>query len=255
MGKAPTFTDEEYSCFAESIESGAYFENAKKWYAAVYLSVLAERCLYIVLTAISLMAALFAIVGLLQLLPVKPTEPLLFPMKNLIRDAPTIFELRDSPYQPVNDALQRFFVSAYVERRENYSFEKIQSQFRYLKGYSSKEELQAYSRYINPSSPRSPINRYQKKIERKVDVGKVSIRREDGQPMNWDEDARFIADVSFKASEIHPFTVQLSDWTAQVVFDYEQLTVTQPDYDESDKAEVRPMKFTVVDYSVIDESS
>lgn len=163
MSRIPTFTDEEYAQCARSIEDGSYFTEGRRWYAVVYMSVMSERCLYILLTAVSTITALLAIISLLTLLPVKPAIPILFPMKNVVRDVPTIFELRHSPTQPVNDALMRYFIEAYTKKRENYTFETIQSHFRFLKSYSTPEEMQQYSRYIDPASPRSPINRYEKK--------------------------------------------------------------------------------------------
>lgn len=254
MSRIPTFTDEEYADFANSIEDGSYFKNARRWYSVLYMSVMSERCLYIILTVISTLSALFAIISLLQLLPVKPTMPLLFPMTNVTRDFPTIQELRHSPTQPVNDALQRYFVKAYVEKREDYTFEMIQSNFRFLKTYSTNAVMDAYSRYIDPASPRSPINKYEKKSERSIEVTNISIAREDGRDIDWTEDGKFIANVDFIARVIHPFATEVSDWRAQVVFDYVMLKEIQPDNQQTGKLKVEPMKFTVTDYTAIEVS-
>ncbi len=252
MSRIPTFTDEEYASFAEAIEDGSYFKEGRRWYSVVYMSVMAERCLYIVLTAISGATAIFALLSLLQLLPVKPTMPMLFPMKNVVRDMPIITELRYSPRQPVNDALQRYFLNAYVVKRENYEFDKVQSRFRFLKRYSSDEVMSAYRRFIDPASPRSPINKYEKKSERKIEITNIAIRREDGQEIDWEEDARFIAEVDFIGRVHHAFDTELSNWQAQVVFDYTQLKMIQPEDEKNGKMTVEPMEFTVVDYTVIE---
>jgi type IV secretory pathway component VirB8 len=264
MSKIPQFTVEHYHRIAETIESGEFFQESKKWYKVLYLSILTDRCFYIMIMLLAGLSALFGIIGFLQLLPISPTQPLLFPMKDSIRDTPLMSRLRDDIYEPVNLALARYHVDAYVRKREDYDFEKVQSRFRFLKGYSDKATMDAYSRYINPASPRSPINKYQKNASRNIDVTSITVRRADGQIINWEtqDKGNLIADVYFSARELYPIKVQDSNWRATVEFYYDPLRIKQraptvpemilglPKEITQPEHKIEPMTFIVTSYSV-----
>lgn len=267
MSKIPQFTIEEYHQIAQSIENGNFFEESKKWYRALYLSILTDRCFYIVVTIIATLAALFAIFGFLKLLPISPAEPLLFPMKNTIRDTPMMSRLREDIYEPVNLSLARYHANAFVKKREDYSFERVQSRFRFLKGYSDKATMQAYSKYINPASPRSPINKYQKNVTRDVIITNTVIRKADGttsELIDWDKttEDQYIADVYYTAREFYPEKAQYSDWRATVEFNYKPLYIEQQDPTVTemllglpkeitdDDKKIEAMTFLVTDYTV-----
>ncbi len=267
MSKIPQFTVEEYHQIAESIENGSFFEESKKWYRTLYLSILTDRCFYIIVTIIATLAALFAIFGLLRLLPISPAEPMLFPMKNTLRDTPIMSRLRDDIYEPVNLALARYHVKAYVKKREDYDFERVQSRFRFLKGYSDKTTMETYSRYINPASPRSPINKYQKSTVRDIEITDTIIRKADGTAediIDWSEIEKnaFVADVYFSARELYPNKVQYSNWRATIEFDYDPLHIDQRDPTVAEmllgmpkeiveaEQNIEPMTFLVTNYTV-----
>jgi type IV secretory pathway component VirB8 len=253
MSKIPTFTKEEYDAFAAAIEDRSYFKESRKFYSVLYMSILPERYLYIVLTFIASITAFMALYALFMLLPVKPTQPILFPMQNVLKDIPLVKELRISPYQPVNEALQDYFLKEYVKKREDYSFETIQSTFRFLRRYSDDEVMGIYRRYIDPSSPRSPINRYEKKATRDTKIEQVVIRRADGiEEEDWDAERTYIATINFEANVINPLNIEVSHWQAQITFDYVPLKMTQPDDPEKGKLKVEPMAFKVTDYSVVE---
>ncbi len=252
MARIPTFTKEEYQQIAQSIEDGSYFKDSRRWYSVVYMSIMPERCFYIILTTIAAITGLIALVALAKLHPIVPAQPILLPMKNVTRDIPIIQRLRHSPYQSVNDALQRYFLEQYVTKRENYSFETIQSDFRFLDRYSNDGVMAAYRKYIDPGSPRSPINRYERRADRTIDISRMAIRRADNRAETWKEDGSYIADIFFTASVIDAATIEDSHWKAQVIFDYVQLKTTQPEDMENGELQVESMAFTVTDYTVIE---
>ena len=253
MSKIPTFTKEQYDAFAQAIEDNSYFRESRKFYSVLYMSIMPERCLYVILTLLACTTALYALIGLILLLPIVPTEPLLFNMQNVTRDIPIITPLRKSPYEPVNQALQEFFLKEYVVRRENYSFEKIQAAFRFLRRYSDDNVMNVYRRYIDPNSPRSPINRYEKKATRDVVITAISIKRADGiEGDDYLQDRSYVADVLFEARVISSAKIEISHWKAQVVFDYTQLKMMQPEDQVKGKLKVTPMAFKVTDYNVVE---
>ncbi|TAE82951.1 MAG: hypothetical protein EAZ74_02225 [Alphaproteobacteria bacterium] len=253
MAKIPEFTQEQYQDFARSLDDGSYFQNARKWYTIVYMSILPERCYWIVMFAIASTAAFLSIISLILLLPLAPAQPILLPMRDVLRDLPMIMPLKESPYQHVNDALQRFFIREYLTRREHYSFETINANFRFVRNYSNAPVMSSYRREINPMSPKSPINRYERKIQRKITIDTINIHRIDGKDETWEEDGRYLATVFFRANEVSLAENKKSRWKAEITFDYIQLKMIQPKDLEHGKAKVIPMKFTVTDYNIIED--
>lgn len=255
MSKIPTYTLEQYHEFARSIEDGSYFTNARKWYSAIYLSVMPQRSFYAVLMGIALVACITALTALGHLLPLAPATPILFPMKDVARDYPQIQRLRFDMEENVNVSLQKYFASSYVEKREGYSFERIQPSFRFLSRYSTPSVMANYRKYIDPNTPQSPISRYGRNSDRRIEVRGVSIRRIDGKEEDWETEGRFVADVKFTAYVINANEVGASHWKSQLEFEYVPLKTTQPEDTENGKLKVAPMTFTVTDYTVIETLS
>ncbi len=250
MARIPTFTKQEYKDFAAAIEDGSYFVQARKWYDVVYMSLMPERCFYIMLTSLAGIVVLLSLLALARLLPISPTEPLLFPMKNVTRDVPVISRIRTSRHQPVNDALQRYFLEQYVQKRENYSFDTVQSAFRFIKYYSDEGVLKTYRRYIDPTSARSPINRYERTLTRDIDVLRVRINRIDGETEDWQKKTDYIATVLFDAYVIGTEQIEATRWKAMLEFEYDPLIMNQPEDLKNGELKVDPMTFSVTDYTV-----
>jgi type IV secretion system protein VirB8 len=253
MSKIPTFTKEQLDNVALGIEDGTYFKESRKFYSVLYMSIMPERCLFIVMTTLAMLTGLLALIAVGSLLPLMPAKPLLFPMQNVTRDIPIIMSLRKDLHQPIDDALQRYFIKEYVVKRERYDFETIQASFRFLKRYSDSEVMTAYRRYIDPSSPRSPINRYEKRATRDVEILNISIARADGEAIDaYLEPTTYIADVTFKARVINIEKIEFSYWQTQLAFDYTPIKMQQPDDLVKGKLKVTPMEFSVTDYTVFE---
>ncbi len=253
MKKPRLHTAEEYAQIANAINDGSFFEEGRKWYSLIYMYFMPERCIYIIYCALAFISMCMIFLALIMLQPLAPTVPLLFPMKNVLADVPRIKKLRVSPHQEVNDALQRFFIREYVSRRENYSFDKIQTSFRFLRNHSSESVMNDYRALIDPNSPRSPINMYERKSTRRIYFQNVVIRRADNGNINdYSKDRDYYADVFYAAYVTTGDKIETTNWHSQINFNYKQLQVTQPEDLEHEKPKVTPMKFTATDYSVTD---
>jgi type IV secretion system protein VirB8 len=253
MKKPRHYSAEDYAKIANQIEDETFFEEGRKWYTLIYMYIMPERAIYIIYSAIASLTAIMALLSIYMLQPMSPTMSLLFPMKNVLGEVPRIKKIRVSPYQQVNDAMQRFFIREYVNRREAYSFDKIQTSFRFLRNHSDEIVMNDYRNLIDPNSPRSPINMYARKSTRQVFIQKVEIRRaDDGSINDYTQDLEYYADVYFVASVVSGDNIENTHWLAKLTFDYKQLKVKQPDDMEKGKPKVTPMKFKVTDYSVME---
>jgi type IV secretory pathway component VirB8 len=253
MKKPRIYTTEQYAEIATLIEDGSFFKEGRKWYSLIYMYIMPERAIYVVYSAIALLILLMALISTIMLNPLSRATPLLFPMKNVLGEVPRIKKIRVSPHQQVNDAMQRFFIREYVSRRESYDFKKIQTSFRFLRNHSNKNVMSDYRNLIDPNSPRSPINMYGRKSTRQIFIQKVQIGRSDNGSINdYDENREYYADTYFVASVVSGDSIKNNYWLSRLTFDYKQLQVKQPEETKSGKAEAVPMKFKVIDYSVME---
>ena len=227
---------------AHLIRSGEYFKQAHAWYTTKYMTVLSERFFFIVLTLIAGFTMLFALLGLIGLMPVNQQVPFYYYSRDISRELPLMQPLRRSKTEPINNALRRFYVTKYVENRENYILNKLQSQFRMIQKHSDETAFSVYRRFIDPSNPRSPITLYQRNKIKEVQVNNVSIMA-DAKPGRYNATVDFTARVKSMGSETS------SVWQAQLLFEYKDLMVDQTEQKSDKPLKVTPMTFSVLEYT------
>lgn len=231
---------------SKSIQDGTFFEESRKFYSEVYLSIISERVLYLMLTCLALLTGLVSLFALLALLPLTPAEPFLFRTTDAVRSLPLIKPIAQHKAERPDDALRRYFVHQYVTYRESYSRDKIAIRARSIFHWSTKESYETYRRAIDTSNPRSPVVRYESSAEREVEVVSSEI-----VPETLGDENAYIANVDFVAYVIRMGNVEPSHWTAELKFKYVDAVVDQDKLDpETGKMIVEPMKFVVSSYAV-----
>ena len=253
MKKPRLYSAQEYREIANSIDNGSFFQEGRKWYSLIYMYHMPERCVYLIYFALSFIAMCLMLIALIMLQPLSSNVTVLFPMKNVLAEVPRIKKLRSSPYQNVNDAVQRFFIKEYVARREEYSFDKIQTSFRFLRNHSSELLMNDYRAFIDPYSPKSPINMYERKSTRRIFIQNIIIRRaDDGNIDDYSQEREYYATIFFKSYVVTGEKIETANWKTQISFDYKPLNIIQPDDLLRGKPAVKPMKFIAKDYNVTD---
>ena len=227
---------------ADSIRGGAYFKEAHAWYTTKYMSILSERFFFIVLTLIAFVTLMFAVSAFIGLMPINRQIPFFYVSRDISRELPLMKPLRASQLEPINDALRRYFVAAYVVNRENYTLDKLQPQYRMVQKHSDENAFAVYRRFIDPSNPRSPITMYQRKSIKEVSIIHV-VTTPDVTPGRYNATVDFAARVKSFGKE------ERSTWQAQLLFTYQDLTVDQTEEVSDKPLKVTPMKFTVQEYT------
>ncbi|MFO1243302.1 MAG: VirB8/TrbF family protein [Rickettsiales bacterium] len=228
---------------AESIRSGDYFRQSQAWYTTIYMSILSERFFFIVLTMIAAITMFFAALAVIGLMPITKQVPFFYVSRDINSELPVMTPLRTDEMQSVNDALRRYFVSAYIKNREEYSLDKLQAQFRMIQKHSDENAFSVYRRFIDPSNPRSPITLYQRLSIKNVSVISISIQPDPSKPGHYNATAEFSARVKSFGKET------VSTWQAQMLFNYTDLNVDQTEEKADNSLKVTPMTFTVLEYT------
>lgn len=235
------YNEEEQKEINALIESGAYFDEVRRWYNVKYHSPISERVFFIVITTMTAIVTLLAVRSFTAIFPIAPLEPVIYFVPDIENKVARLTELSEATDDP-NAVIQKFLITEYVKDREGYSGERLERNVRAIHQSSSPEEYQRYRSWLDPSNPNSPITLYERHTERDVDVRNVTIRI--GKGAEADGFGMYQAIVPFVATVRRGGNDQLSHWKAEVTFRYKKLVVDQT------TGHVTPMEYRVVGYKV-----
>ncbi len=227
-------------------EDTAFFEEARRWYSTVYLSVISERYFFIILTSISILTGLVALTAIIRLMPITPRVPFLYLADNAYEERAVIKPIKSYHTQDINDALRRFFLIEYVQQREGYSSTSVSSRLNFVRAHSSKEAFLSYVSFVDVRNPNSPLQQYGIQYVRDVDAEESSliVVPEEGKP-NY-----YRASVKFSASLVGSQASRTTFQRADIKFFYKDLIVAQTDDIDSEiSSQVTPMRFLVTEYN------
>ncbi|MBY0354752.1 MAG: hypothetical protein K2Q12_03375 [Rickettsiales bacterium] len=237
----------EDNVIIEELDREAYFNEARSWYSAIYLSVISERYFFIILTTIASLTGLIAVIALLRLLPLNPREPFLYLADNAYEQIPLVKPIKSYRTQDINDALRRFFLVEYVLRREGYSSSTLIQRMNFMRNHSDKVAFGDYAARMDVRNPNSPVQKLGVYANRAitVDTAKVQLQPVPNKPEYYQASVSFIADTyGSKENTSAPAR-------ADIIFYYKDLIVAQTKDMEEDKPfQITPMRFVVTDYKV-----
>lgn len=206
--------DDDYQQLAEIIEDGTYFIHARKWYDSIYIGPISERIYFIVITCISGVIFVTAVLALLYLLPIKPRIPFVYRAQDMVGEIPSMIRFKD-PDEPSDPALIKYYLGTYVRMRESYSEDAFLVNRSFMKYYSDGAAFGEYNKQTHPSNPRSPIRRYGKYADVKVTLASVTYERSFSGPSR--------GTVNFSTEMISAEAKKKTDWTASIGFYYTNL--------------------------------
>ena len=239
-------TDESED-LADPVEDTAYFDEARKWYSTVYLSVISERYFFIILTTIAILTGVIALTAIIRLMPINPRAPFLYLADNAYEQVPIIKPIKTYRTQDINDALRRFFIAEYVMQREGYSSSTVSPRLNFVRSHSSKEAFARYAAYMDVRNKNSPVQQLGIYYVKNVSPSSASLEVMpiEGRP-NY-----FRASMPFTVNLAGPGTSRQTIYRADIEFFYKDLIVEQTkDMEEHKPFHITPMRFLITDYKV-----
>jgi type IV secretory pathway component VirB8 len=226
------------------IEDGSYFREARKWYSVKYIALISERVIYIIITLLSFIVLIVSIIAIYRLMPLKPSVPFTYISKNGVETVSHIELLEREWGEPSDVSLRRYFCQEYVERREGYNINQLNTNVLYVYNHSDDFTAREYRDYMDKSNPRSPIVLFQARIERKVAVSDVTVMLK--------EENKYECEVSFSAIIANDTGYEETFYRAKLQFDYTNVAYEYTDEDAiaGKPLKVTPMTFKVTEYSV-----
>lgn len=200
----------------KSVDDGSYFGEGRKWYSLIYITPISERILFIIITSIAGVIFCFAVMSLINLLPIKPRIPFVYRAKDIVGEIPSMIRFK-APGEPSNPALIKYYLGLYVTMRESYQENRFLLRWKFMQNYSSAPVFAEYGRLTNPENPRSLIRQYGKYADVKTTIQEVTYDRMVQPPQGV---------VHFSTEVVGTDNKKKTNWTATIRFEYTDLTET-----------------------------
>lgn len=230
----PVHDPAEHLETAEKVRTGEYFREGRSMYDMMVHDPMAERYIYIVITAIAVLIFFIAFSAMRALYPLETPIPFAVASNNLVEDVPRMKSMLAQKGENPSEALLRFLVQNYVDTREGYEVDTFERDVNGVRSQSTKEVMDKYRELIDPNNPDSPLTLYQRHSKRKIEI--ISYKHLD------DEEGS--AEVEFEATVIGKTDIKKTRWQANISFNYSGIALD----DETGK--VNPMEFVVTDYRI-----
>lgn len=224
------------------VRSGEYYERSREWYQAMYVGPISERAFFFVVAGMAGFIAVLAFIALMIFLPVTDRPGIMISSQRVDETVPRLINLK-TKNQRMDVALQRFFLSNYVARREGYSMFEYPTNYQFIRAQSDATTFNDYVARYDRSNPNSPAAILAEIGTRVVEVQSIDL--------NSSADPK-VATVNFTTQVLGIGTGegQRASWTATIQYYFSDLVVT-PTLDSETGEEVlktQDPQFQVVSY-------
>ncbi len=214
------------------IESGEYFEEAKRWYKTSYIHPFSQRSFLLIISVISLVVFFSILVNIYNLFPMKREVQYIINSADLTDKSVKIYKAtydeRDAQLSITN-----ILVNKYIIAREKYNYQDLKKQFTYVKNNSTRVIFQRFLSFMNIDNPESLILKYQKNINRDVTIVTSS----------YPDQNNAIVTIHTVAKDTAGKKYEDKLWQIKVQFDIDQVDL--------DVASGQKFNFTVTNYETI----
>lgn len=225
---------------SELVRNGRYFDEARRWYQALYIAPIAERSFFLVVAGLAGLIGMVGMIAFITLMPITDRPGILLSTHDPEQVIPVIERMRQRD-QPLGVAMERFFLTQYVARREGYHAATFEGNEAFVRSHSDPRAFAAYEAVYGRGNARSPVN-----ILR--DVGQRIVRIQSIQLLESTEPKQ--AHVKFSTELEGVGTSAKTQWTATLGYYYSPPVTEEEERQEGQPATVEDAQFKVVDYAV-----
>ena len=225
---------------AQLIRSGRYFDTAVDWYAAVYISKISERAIFLIVLLLAIVISLLCVGAFSSLTPIVQPRGILLVNTDIDKWKMSISGLR-SKDENMDAAMRKFFISTYVASRESHRGATLNASKAFITAHSDPLVMQAYANEISPQNPQNIAAKLGSGGERVVDITDLVVN-EKSEP--------HVANVTFVTHDLLGGQVTSLQRQATLAFYYTPLTVKEVVDKDSGKVIIKTEEpqFQVVQY-------
>ncbi|HEX7814791.1 virB8 family protein [Dyella sp.] len=218
-------------------EITAFLEASRAWETTEIMRARKSERRAWLFAALGIIIGLAACIAVAFLTPLKTVEPFVVRVDQRSGSADIISRLDESTIR-FDEAIDKYFVSRYVNYREEYSDALAYSNYEAVSLMSTRQVGDAYYQAINPKNPRSPTQVYGKEGAVEVTVNTIVFLGEG------------VAQVRFTRTERMPNApLAITHWIATISFKYLKASL------DAQARLVNPVGFQVTDYRLDPETT
>ena len=223
----------------------AVSDSSKHWYQDKYQHVLVQRNILALLALVALITALVAVLAVTRLAPLKSVEPYLIEIDEKTGITQKVEPVSRNDYA-ANEAVDRYFISTYVQARESYNFSTMRVNFNTVRVMSAPDVFHSFRRASDPSLETSLAGVLGTTGMRTVRFRSISYIQNPPVPRASTEPTPAkIAQVRIVTTDAKPNATDVEQyWVVTMTFQYANLNLNEAEQ------LVNPLGFSVSSYQI-----
>jgi|CXWL01.1.fsa_nt_gi type IV secretion system protein VirB8 len=212
-------------------------KESRNWYKDRYQAIMLQRRLFMIITIISMISTLMAMIVIANITPLKGVEPFLIQVdaKSGITQLVDPLTVKDITGL---EAVNNFFIVQYIRSRESYHSKDVTRNYATVRVMSVPDPVYAkFRREANPSNPQSVAAR----------MGAAGLRSVKFKSIIYPKPNQAQARLLIEETAANGGTLQYHK-IATLVFDYVKLDLT------NEERYINPLGFRVTDYRVDEDA-
>jgi len=218
--------EQERKLVSDMIRSGAYYDEALKWFHALYTKPRTDLSLMTIIGAVAIFAFLVGFAAFVSFFPIVDQRGIIISRELVPNDYITINEIKKKG-DTTDSAFIKFLLEEYTVSREEYILQDplnsrkdiAQKDYTFVVTHSSNEVIEQYIDENSPSNPQNPRLKYGNNAQRLIYVNSVKLFDAAGKPTNTKN--------AVKAVVVFADSSPPSYFQADISFQYKGIVVDQ----------------------------
>ena len=255
--------NELFDDIATMVESGQYFDEAKKWYAQKYILIYVQKRFLFLISILTLFSCYFVVKSCQTYFPLEKKVPLAIENSD---PATYYFELINlsqpkASIKEVNEALINYLVKEFVENFESYdsknNFAQLEKNRRFINNYGSKELLNIYDLRMDNVNIDGFKIKYHKNTKREVIIENSFVLSNQNPSSVEQFKQYFPQEVFLEGSDVFTLLINFTAYERNVngnnPFKYIAMAKIKFPYIQYNKKkkDFEPVQFQIMDYKAI----
>ncbi|MES2215449.1 MAG: VirB8/TrbF family protein [Pseudomonadota bacterium] len=156
------------------VTSEQYFIDARKWYNSKYIHPLSHRSIVACSASVGVLLLVFIFLTIQSLLPLTKQLKYSIFVNSLSQQSAQVTKADQVANNPLLSIAQ-ILIEDYIKSREQYTYDKLDSQMQYVQKTSTRMVFKKYFDYFSMDNVDSPVIRYQKEAQRKIFIDGIKF--------------------------------------------------------------------------------
>jgi type IV secretion system protein VirB8 len=218
-------------------------DGSKHWYQDKYQHVLTQRNMLALISVVSLLACMAAVLAVMHLAPLKSVDPYLVQIDEKTGLTAHILPVSRAEYA-ANQAVDKYFTALYLRMRESYNINTLRYNYNVVRLMSTDEVFRHFRTLVDPTNDDGFTKHLGAAGLRDVKIRSMVYITNPADKRKSDDQSK-ILQARITTTESTPNSSDRENfWVVTVTFQYANLDLTQ------DEQLLNPLGYTVTSYQI-----